>query len=86
MAYETSGYLREDDASSLSGLSRHYIQQLAQQEQVRAFQVTEGSQRGTWFIHKEDLLEYKRNLEQPRKPYDPRESVNEDDETTNGDE
>lgn len=86
MAYETSGYMREDDASNLTGLSRHHIQQLAQQEQVRAFQATEGSQRGTWFIHKEDLLEYKRNLERPRKPYDPREGIDQDDETTNGEE
>lgn len=86
MAYETSGYVREDDASNLSGLSRHHIQQLAQQQQVRAFQVTEGSQRGTWFIHKEDLLQYKREMERPRKTYDPRESADQDGETTNGEE
>lgn len=86
MEYETSGYVSEDDASRLSGLSRHYIQQLAQQERIRAFQVTKGSQRETWFIHKEDLLAYKRDLERPRKTYDAREIEDEDSETTNGEE
>lgn len=74
-----SEYITEEEASKLTGLSRHYIYELAQQEKIRAYQPEEGPERGTWRVHKRDLLAYKQDLEQPRDRYDPRDSAAEED-------